>query len=228
MGQVEPVRRRLQEATGALLGDTIALTDEQWAEPSRLPGWSRARLAGHVVRNADSLRAVVDDAVAGRPRFAYPSSWRRSGADERRPGVELQIDLDTSASRLATSLDTIDDWERQITLPVGRYPLSAVPLARLHEVVLHHLDLKTGFAAADLDPVMATWLLQWAAWWRSSLPNQPCVRLESSAGTIEEIGHGDERVEVMGTDAELWAWITGRDTGNALDGASGIYWNLLG
>lgn len=38
---LETLRKRVQEATQRLLGDTIGISDADWNGPSRLPGWSR-------------------------------------------------------------------------------------------------------------------------------------------------------------------------------------------
>ena len=51
--QLEAVLHLVSTTTARLLGDTIALSDDEWRAPSRLPGWSRAHVASHVARQAD-------------------------------------------------------------------------------------------------------------------------------------------------------------------------------
>ncbi len=231
LGQVEPVRKRIAEATTTLLGDTIVLSDADWIDASRLPGWSRAQVATHIARSADAMRRVTLSAIEGRQQPLYRSSEERRSELERganRAGLDLQIDLDTTAGALDEAFGLVSDWSVPVRLPAGTLPLSAVVIARLHEVVLHHLDLRTAFSFDKIDAVTASWLLQWAAIWLDTKSGLPTVRLESASGIVEELGHGAVRRTVSGTDAALWAWITGRDPGASLTGADGIAWPLLG
>ena len=47
--------RLLRTSTARLLGDTIAVSDDDWRAPSRLPYWSRGHVGTHVARQADAL-----------------------------------------------------------------------------------------------------------------------------------------------------------------------------
>ncbi len=71
------LRLRKREATQALLGDTIRLGDDQWQEPSDLPGWTRAHVATHIARNAEAFVAAVEALLAGRPADALPVAGPR-------------------------------------------------------------------------------------------------------------------------------------------------------
>ena len=64
--QVASLRKYKVEATQRLLGDTIAISEQAWQEPSRLPGWTRAHVAAHLARNADALVRAVDSVLMGR------------------------------------------------------------------------------------------------------------------------------------------------------------------
>lgn len=231
LGQVDPVRKRVADATSALLGDSIVLTDADWASPTLLPGWSRAQVAQHLARGADAMREVVLAAVDGRQRPLYPHPEHRLAdleAANGLTGLELQIDLDTTAGGLAEAFGLVTDWLAPVRLPVGELPLSALVVARLHEVVLHHLDLGTSFSLADLEPVAASWLLQWAALWLRTKPGLPRVILQSEAGVVEEVGDVGPSRTVTGSDIALWGWVTGRGDADALVGADGLTWPLLG
>jgi maleylpyruvate isomerase len=46
--QLETLRGLVTTATQRLLGDTIAVSDEDWRGPSRLPDWSRGHVATHI------------------------------------------------------------------------------------------------------------------------------------------------------------------------------------
>ena len=227
LGQVEPVRKRLSEATLGLLGCTIALSDDEWRAPSLLPGWSRAHVATHVARNADALRGLVQEVIAGGWKTLYASEAERMEAIERgaeRSGLELQIDLDTSAGELSSVMEQVDDWAQPVRLPFGVLPLASVAVARLHEVTLHHIDLGCSYTPEQLDPVPARWLLQWAVDRLATRPGLPAVDVESDSGLTASLGDVGERRHVRGTDAALWGWVTGRSAGADLDGVDGHAW----
>lgn len=129
LGQVETVRKRLNEATQSLLGDTIVLSDAEWQQPSLLPGWSRAHVATHLARGADALSHVVRNTASGRMVPLYANEGQRLADIERgseRSGLELQIDLDTAAGALEEAFAEVVDWLVPVTLPIGsiRWPRS--------------------------------------------------------------------------------------------------------
>lgn len=231
LGQVEPVRKRVADATQLLLGDTIMLGETEWREPTILPGWTRAMVATHLARSADAMREVILGVVEERGEVAYPDEAQRLAELERgaaRSGLELQIDLDTSAGALGEGFGLVSDWQAPVRLPLGQFPASAVVVARFHEVVLHHLDLNVGFGLDRVDTVSASWLLQWAALWLRTSPHQPAVEIASESGVHETIGDLGPVRTVTGSDSELWGWLTGRADGATLEGANGLTWPLLG
>lgn len=231
LGQVDSVRKRIAEATQALLGDTIVLSDTDWASATRLPGWTRAQVAQHLARSADAMRQVTLAAADGRQRPFYPSDERRLAdvqAGVGRSGLDLQIDLDTTAGGLDEAFGLVTDWKAPVLLPIGEYPLSALAVARLHEVVLHHVDLKVGFELAGIEVVTASWLLQWAALVLRTHVGLPAYLLESESGVREEVGSVGTPRTATGTDAALWGWLTGRTDGEGVQGTDGFTWPLLG
>lgn len=231
LGQVETVRKRVAEATSGLLGDTITLADADWVEPSLLPGWTRAQVAQHVSRSADAMRQVTLAAIDGRERPLYRSeAERRAGLEVRTDvkGLDLQIDLDTTAGGLDEAFSLVKDWLVPIRLPIGELPLSAIVVARLHEVLAHHLDMGTDFNPSKIDPITASWLLQWASIWLATKPGLPAVRVTSESGVSELVGSVGERRHVTGTDVALWGWLIGRTDGAGVEGAEGLIWPPLG
>mgnify|MGYP003622708592 CR=1 FL=1 len=90
---LETLRKRVQEATQRLLGDTIGISDDDWNGPSGLPGWSRAHVAAHLAANAD--RVVSRDEL-------FATVWSDRGLDADSRTVDAHI------KRLRAKLDAPD------------------------------------------------------------------------------------------------------------------------
>ncbi len=222
---LETLRKRIQEATQRLLGDTIGISDGDWNRASLLPGWSRAHVAAHVSANADALAELIDEAGQGRSVALYSDEEVRTEGIERgscMTGLELQICLDTSAGRLERAMDTVTDWSAPVDLLGRRLTLAQVPMARLSELVVHHLDLDCGLHVGRLDSALARWLLQWAELRHADDPDLPAVRLESTSGLTVKLGAAGERRTVTGGDAALWGWLMGRIAADEVQGADGL------
>ena len=61
-------------------------------------------------------------------------------------------------------------------------PARLLPLARLLEVVVHHVDLDIGFEFADIENTTAEWLLEWSAFRVRSREEFPRLDLTSDSG----------------------------------------------
>ncbi len=230
-GQVEPVLKRIAMSTQGLLRSTVEVDEADWQEPSLLPGWSRAHVATHICRNADALRGVIAAARVGDPAPLYASSAAKFNDIERgadRTGLELHVDLDTSAGELANLCDRVEDWMVPVRLLGGEYPLSVLTLIRLHELSIHHLDLQVGFTWEDVDLVPARWMLQWMLLLLRDDASLPAIDIVSDAGVTASLGTVGERRTVSGPDAALWAWLTGRTSGEGVVDAEGLRFPLAG
>ena len=100
----------------------------------------------------------------------YPiarASKERHQAGSPRSGLEIQIDLDTSAGRLSAAFDELDGahaWDSIVEMSGEmKVPARLLPLSRLLEVVIHHVDLDIGYEITDIDTQTAEWLLGWCA-----------------------------------------------------------------
>lgn len=225
---VEDVHRWKADATQRLLGYTIGISDEQWHEPTALPGWSRAHVATHLARGADYLTEVVTAVSAGRPQPHQPTADERRAALEAgadRTGLELQIDLDTSAGALQAAIEGVTYWTSPVVLHGRKLILAAVPLSRLHEICVHHLDLDWGHSPDAIDPDAATWLLRWVLDLLRDA-DLPSLRIEGESLTAE-LGSGGEVRRVTGSNARLWAWLCGRLPASGVQGADGLQPSLL-
>jgi len=225
---VDAARRWVGDATSRLLGETIGMSDAELREPSLLPGWSRAHVVTHIARGADRLRHVATNPEAG---LGSPTD-----ADERfealergadRPGIELQLDLDTSASDMHRSWNEVADWETPIQIFDKPCSLAMLPIIRLHEVCIHHLDLRTtGCDPDSIDPDASIWLLRWVLS-KMVYPAGRAMTVTATSGTTATIGSGRVSRNVSGTDAHLWAWLSGRADATFVDGARGLAFDPL-
>jgi maleylpyruvate isomerase len=229
---VEGLRALMVTATQRLLGDTIKVTDEEWRGASRLPGWTRGHVATHLARQADAVVRLIDGARAGSPQQMYGSPGQRETeieAGAHRSGLELQIDLDTSAGALSEAFESVAQdaaWEAVVELRGGdQAPVRLLPLARLAEVVLHHVDLDIGMQLADVDQATADRLLDWLTFRTAGRQDFPRLRVRSTSGSWEVGGRSSadrEPPEVTGESAALLGWLTGRGDRSTLDGAGEV------
>lgn len=207
---------RGQEATQALLGDTIAITDELWQMPSRLVGWTRAHIATHIARHADGLARVLTQLKNNQPTSLYDSADAIDDEIERgseRSALELQVDLDSSAGRLHEALTHLNRLApgRPVSLtPSLTVRLDQLPIMRLNHLVLHHIDLDIGFTYKAINDQVAAWLLAYNAARVGRNSAYPAIRLMSDSGVVALIGGSGRPQVVHGEDNLLLGWLTGR------------------
>jgi maleylpyruvate isomerase len=227
--QLETLRGLVTTATQRLLGDTILVADEQWRAPSRLPDWTRGHVATHIARHADALVRLVQWARTGERQDMYPSPEHRVReieAGSPRSGLDLQIDLDTSAEHLSAGFDELDGasaWDAVVEMGGGmKVPARLLPLARLLEVVIHHVDLDIGYEITDIDTQTAEWLLEWCAFRLRGRDGFPRLQLTSDTGFTTTVGGSGEPTAVSGGSTHLLGWLMGRTDASALTGATGL------
>jgi maleylpyruvate isomerase len=145
-------------------------------------------------------------------------------AGSRRSPLELQIDLDTSSGLLNDAFDqlTAEKWATPLRGSLDGLTAADLPMMRLNEVVLHHVDLDCGFVFGDIDPKTAAWLLAWNLYRRVDLVTGPGIALQTSSGDVLRAGSGPGVSEVSGSDANLLGWLTGRLPRTAVAGAEHV------
>ena len=237
--QLAGLRDLLTTATQRLLGSTIVVTDEQWAGPSRLPGWTRAHVATHVARQADGLARLVDGAAQGVPQPMYASPEARAAEIEDgagRSGLELQTDLDTSAERLTEAFERLDrvqpdaaggtgsaGWSAAVEMRGGLVvPARLLPVGRLFEVEVHHVDLGVGHEVTDIEPEVAEWLIEWIAFRARARDEFPRVELRTASGFTTTVGQVGPGLVVQGDAPALVGWLTNRLEPDAVPGTQGL------
>ncbi len=223
------VRPALHDATQELLGATIQVTDDDWAGPSALPGWSRAELAAHIARHADAVRGVVEGALRGEEVPLYPSSDAREAgirAGAGRGGLAIQEDLDAACGRLEQVFDEVSDWAMPVLFRDSRVPVATLVLGRLSEVVIHHIDLAIGTGFDDLDPAVAAIVLGWAVDRIGHKPATPALRLVTPEGrewlTRAARETDPDVTTVTGTPQRLLGWLSGRTGADTVSGADDV------
>ena len=226
--QLETLRGLVNAATHRLLGDTISVSDEDWQAPSRLPGWSRGHVATHIARQADGMVRLTEWARSGERQDMYASAEQREtdiNAGAGRTGLDYQIDLDTSAGRLNQAFDGLDAaaWDVVVELRSGtKVPARMLPLARLVEVVIHHVDLDIGSEVEQIEAATAEWLLEWCAFRVREREEFPKLDLTADSGFTISLGNAGEPTAVSGTSANLLGWVMGRVDDSAVRGGEGL------
>lgn len=134
-----------------LLQTADSLSVEQFAGPSRLDGWSRGTLLGHLVMNGRSFIHVLAEAVHSDAIEQYPG-----GPAAREAGIAeaSSWELSQCVSELRKSVymlegaiagATFEMWNRTYRSPSGAtMAVHEMPFLRWRECVVHLTDLDVG------------------------------------------------------------------------------------
>jgi maleylpyruvate isomerase len=210
----------MRDGEAHVLGFVTVLDEDALAAPSRLPGWSRAHVVGHLARNADALQNLVTWARTGIETPMYRSVEQRADGIEAAAAQDaeaLRTDAVAASERLITALDALDGetWDAPIRTARGR-PITAaeIPWMRVRENWVHAVDLGTGATFADMPAGAVDRLVDEVAGGLAGRDDCPAVTLTATdrdSGRSWSIGPEGERTEVSGTAAELLAWLIGRE-----------------
>ena len=203
----------LDSGTRRLVRSVDAMTDEQWREPSLLPGWTRAHVVAHLTLNAEGLAAALEGVHEGRPVPMYASNERRDSDIEDLSKASPSVLRD----RFLGSTTVIGEWVEELAdnlaghvierTPGGRsFPASAVGTMRTREVAIHHADLGLGYTAADWPTDFVVLLLDHLA--DGSHDDEPFVAHATDLDRSWQFGTGGPTVS--GTGGALAWWVTGR------------------
>jgi len=213
----------MRDGEARVLGFVAHLDDDALAAPSRLPGWDRAHVVGHLARNADALQNLVTWARTGIETPMYASVEQRADGIEEAAAQDpdtLRSDVVAASERLLTALDALGDetWDAQIRTARGR-PITAaeIPWMRVRENWVHAVDLGTGATLADMPAGAVDRLVDEVAGGLAGRDDCPAVTLTATdrdPGRHWTIGPEGDGTEVSGTAAELLAWLIGREPGD--------------
>lgn len=199
----------VREHTSLLLGATIGYSEEDWAAPTGLSGWTRSHVAAHLVEGARAMVRVISELHGGvQPQLYGPGEHLAIELGALSGGLQLQIDLDTSASQLQELLPGLEGDTREMRLRHGLHiPARHVPHARLSEVVLHHFDLDPEFTPEVLSPETALALLHFHVEKIGHGDDYPPLRLVADEGYEGTVGRAADPATFQGPAADLLAWL---------------------
>ena len=212
----------LSDATNRLVRTVDAMTDEQYAEPSLLPGWTRAHVVAHLALNAEGLGGAVLGISTGEPAPMYVSNEARDADIEevaQLSPTRLRDRLLAASGLFADAVAHLTDegWTEEIErVPGGmHFTVSSIPARRRTEVEIHHADLGLAYSSDDwpgdfcaaLIPVMAA---------RLQDRDEGFTVVATDLGRSWDVAGGGP--EVRGTGGDLGWWLSGRGGEDRLDG----------
>lgn len=209
-------------STDRLLEAVDEMTEADLRAPSQLPGWTRSHVLTHIARNADGLANLAQAARTGEDRPMYAGGREERDADieagaSRHLG-DIRLDLAESAERLlACFADFPDDaLGREVAMLSGASAYGwEIPLLRVREVEIHHVDAGVGYSPADWSPEFAARTLDQVSPLFRSARECPVGVLAATDGPGEwEVAAEGPRLS--GPRTALAAWLTGRSSGDGL------------
>ncbi|HEU5037679.1 MAG TPA: maleylpyruvate isomerase family mycothiol-dependent enzyme [Nocardioides sp.] len=214
----------LSEATRRLVRTADALTDEQYAGASGLPGWTRAHVLAHLALNAEGLAGALGGVVEGRSVPMYASQEARDGdIDElaAQGPAEVRTRLLAGCTDLADAIAAVPEDAAGTTVertPGGRtFAAADVPWMRLREVEIHHADLDAGYDRSAWSPEFAAYVLDGML--TRGGASAPFTARATDLG--REWACGDGGPVVTGRAVDLAWWMTGRGAGDGLTSEGG-------
>jgi maleylpyruvate isomerase len=212
------VTRRGQSYYSRKLGQ---LSDEQFDEPSLLPGWDRRHLAAHVGLNARALTHLTEWAATGIETPMYDSPTQRTDDIDfsaTLPVQALRNLSDHAAIHLTVEWRDLPEeaWSNEVRTGQGRVvPVSETVWMRAREVWIHAVDLGNGGSFVDFPSEFVDALLVdiTGAWDRrraaESLPEFVLEPTDRAAIAIPGPAAPGATV-IRGTAARLAQWASGR------------------
>ena len=214
------------EASAIALNRTVdELSAEELAEPSLLPGWSRAHVVAHLALNGVAMAGVVDEVARGQTPAMYESDEQRNSEIEElatADPTELRDQLLAATTQFSDAVAAVDAdrWGGAFTRTPGgpAWPAVTIVATRRREIEIHHADLGASYTQHD-----------WPDDFVAELLDTVCVD-QADAGPFQlratDLGRdwavgGDGGPTVMGRGADLGWWLTGRGPGEGLSCDSG-------
>jgi maleylpyruvate isomerase len=209
----------LHAATQRLIRTVDALPDTAYAEPSALPGWSRAHVVAHLALNGEGLAGVLQGLATGDDTPMYASQQSRDSDIETlaaQGAAALRDRLLAGCSAFQAAWEHMTDaaWagEFRRTPDSGTWPAAALPRMRHGELEIHHADLLAGYSAAHWPEAFLDDTFNRIVGDRE---DGPAMLLRTPDGDVP-LGEGGP--VVTGSRADLTWWLLGRGDGQGLTG----------
>ena len=214
----------LDSGTRRLVRSVDAMADDQWAQPSLLPGWSRAHVVAHLTLNAEGLSGALEGVHEGRPVPMYRSvTARETDINELASARTSEL-----RDRFLASTTVLGEWVEELAdnlagsiverTPGGRrFPAGDVGVMRTREVEIHHADLALDYTAADWPGEFVVLLMDSRA--GAEHDGAPFTAHALDLDRTWQFGTGGPTVSGPGS-ALAW-WVTGRGTGDGLTSDDG-------
>ncbi len=215
----------LATSTRALLDTVSALTVPQLAEPSLLPGWTRAHVVAHLALNAEGFNRALHGLVRDAGVAVYDSGEKRDADIEELAGaapVELRARLVAACTRFATAYAELPPTARSGSVPRvpggPTFSVAELPVTRRREVEIHHADLDAGYTCAAWPADFCAELLDRVS--ADHAVDGPFLVRATDLGRDWQVGATGGPV-VTGSAAALGWWLTGRGAGEGVACGSG-------
>ena len=203
----------------AVLRAIERMTDQQYAEPSRLPGWSRAHVVAHLVGNTLAQTRQVEYARDGQQIEVYTGGQQARDADiERRSGLPAQMltdELRDAHQAWAAAVEPV--YDRLAAEPVAYRDgtVTDVIAGRWMESLVHGVDLGLPwFGTQSWTPQFCAVLLDYLL---VRLPADQQVRLKATDADLDlTLGNGPA-VHLRGRLVDLTASLADRGPVDVLD-----------
>lgn len=219
----DDLARRLVEVRGSterLLADLSdpPRGDAHLAQPSLLPGWSRAHVLSHLARNAEALVRTLRGTMRGEIVPMYVGEAERAADIEAgiaRPAPELVAAVRATAAELdeVWTAMTPEHWAGQARSRLGVVPARRLIGSRWREVEIHRVDLAEGYGPGDwpasfVAPLLPALMDPEKLWPR--LPRDVAIEVtDIDSGQVWSVGSG-RTVRVAGPGYALVGWLIGR------------------
>jgi maleylpyruvate isomerase len=214
-------------STRRFLDSVSSLSDAEVTGTTLIPPWTRGHVITHVARASDSYRRLLAGAIEGVETPQYPSMQFRADqieAGAARSVAELIVDVRDGAARFDEMMRTLPDhaWRARVRMRPGelRAP-AALPLIRLRELEMHHVDLALGYTFNNIAPDTVHWIIDDILMELGRRERVRPLRLKATdTGLAWELG--SDAPLICGTQADLVGWLSGRTTGAALATEPGV------
>lgn len=132
------------------------LADDEFEQPSLLPGWTRAHVIAWLALKSQShvLLFAAQTAGVGDSRGQFPDGYDQSEAiraELARGPAGLRDGLDVALAELENAWDQLPGhlWTAKSVTSAGRRSMIEIVGRHLRDVEVHHVDLDAGYSPAE-------------------------------------------------------------------------------